>query len=736
MGTIDEKTRQDFLIYANSVIKSRAIPSAEDNLKPIHRRILWSMYDHKFYDDKPTVKSAKVVGNVMGELHPHGDASIYEAIVRLGQWWKLRYPLVFMQGNCGNILGDGAAASRYTECKLSKLGMFMLEDINKDCVEWRENFDNSSEEPITLPSKFPYLLCGNNSGIAVGMGSDLVSHNFTEVSQAITYYMEHKDCSIADLMQFIKGPDFPTGGKIINGEELLDIYSRGTGSVKVCAHYEISKKGKQTLITFTDLPYGVEIDDGVKKPLKKLVLDDGYEVFEDIAVLVKGRDIQITITLGKDADVAKCLEILFNKTKLMSSIKINQNLIVDGEPRVLNLKEMIKYWVDYRSNCIRRIASNDYLKTNHKLTVVLGLKKCLSDIDKLVNIIRQASDRAAAKMGLMKEFELNDEQAEAVLDMKLSRLSRLDLAELDKDERDLTDQLALQQRIIDDETMRYDIIKADLAEIKKVVGKDDRLTEIYYARPSVTADKPVIKQEYRIANYGIDNSNDLNLLSPELVDIVFAYGQEEILGYNAQGEISPIASSRDYIGACVKDKSKDKLVTVTKNGNIKVSLLSDYKLTKANEKLLKLKEDDALLYAALCSDKDYIMLFDGNQNVLKLAIADLPVASKLTLGVKSGFAQCTAAAVVNDSDLLLFVTTDLKGKYTSVQDFSVDNRGNKGQKIVENTMTMRRFDANREQIYLVPKTGKVFIVPRTKLSIKGRTAIGASLTSRPVARIL
>lgn len=736
MGTIDEKTRQDFLIYANSVIKSRAIPSAEDNLKPIHRRILWSMYDHKFYDDKPTVKSAKVVGNVMGELHPHGDASIYEAIVRLGQWWKLRYPLVFMQGNCGNILGDGAAASRYTECRLSKLGMFMLEDINKDCVEWRENFDNSSKEPVTLPSKFPYLLCGNNSGIAVGMGSDLVSHNFTEVSQAITYYMEHKDCTIADLMQFIKGPDFPTGGKIINGEELLDIYSRGTGSVKVCSHYEISKKGKQTLITFTDLPYGVEIDDGIKKPLKKLVLDDGYEVFEDISVLVKGRDIQITVTLGKDADVAKCLEILFNKTKLMSSIKINQNLIVDGEPRVLNLKEMIKYWVNYRSNCIRRIASNDYLKTNHKLTVVLGLKKCLSDIDKLVNIIRQASDRAAAKMGLMKEFELNDEQVEAVLDMKLSRLSRLDLAELDKDERDLTDQLALQQRIIDDETMRYDIIKADLAEIKKVVGKDDRLTEIYYARPSVTADKPVIKQEYRIADYGIDNSTDINLLSPGLVDVVFAYGQEEILGYNARGEISPIASSRDYIGACVKDKSKDKLVTVTKNGNIKVSLLSDYKLTKANEKLLKLKEDDALLYAALCSDKDYIMLFDGNQNVLKLAIADLPVASKLTLGVKSGFAQCTAAVVVNDSDLLLFVTTDLKGKYTSVQDFSVDNRGNKGQKVVENTMIMRRFDANREQIYLIPKTGKVFTIPRTKLSIKGRTAIGASLTSRPVARIL
>ena len=279
MSFIDEKSKQDFLIYANSVIKSRAIPSVEDNLKPIHRRILWSMYESKFTPDKPTVKSAKVVGNVMGAYHPHGDSSIYEAIVRLSQWWKLRYPLVEMQGNCGNILGDGAAASRYTECRLSKIGMFMLEDINKDCIDWRPNFDNSCEEPVILPSKFPYLLCGNNSGIAVGMGSDLVSHNFTEVSEAIKYYIHNKDCSIADLMKYIKGPDFPTGGVIMNGEELLDIYTKGIGSVKVYSHYDISKKGNKTLVTFHDLPYGVEIDDGIKKPLKKLVLEDGYDVF-------------------------------------------------------------------------------------------------------------------------------------------------------------------------------------------------------------------------------------------------------------------------------------------------------------------------------------------------------------------------------------------------------------------------------------------------------------------------
>ena len=736
MSNIDERSKQDFLIYANSVIKSRAIPSVEDNLKPIHRRILWSMYESKFYNDKPTVKSAKVVGNVMGSYHPHGDASIYEAIVRLSQWWKLRYPLVEMQGNCGNILGDGAAASRYTECRLSKLGMFMLEDINKNCVETRPNFDNSCEEPVTLPSKFPYLLCGNNSGIAVGMGSDLVSHNFTEVSEAIKYYMYHKDCTIADLMNYIKGPDFPTGGLILNGEELLDIYSRGTGSVKVAAHYDIAKKGKQTLITFHDLPYGVEIDDGIKKPLKKLVLDDGYDVFEDISVLKVGdRNFDITITLGKDADVSKCLEILFNKTKLCSSIKINQNLIVNGEPRVLSLKEMIAYWVDYRSLCITKIARTDYQKTNHKLTVTLGLQKCMSDIDKLIELIRGANDRAAAKRAIMLAFELNDEQAEAVLDMKLSRLSKLDLEALDNDRKELEETLARIREIIDKEEVRYEMILADLAEIKKVLGKDERLTEIHYARPTVTADRPVIKQEYRITSYGIDDTVD-NTVNADLVDVVFAYAKEDILGYNADGEVSPIASSNNYIGAMVKDKTKTKLVCVTAKGNIKVSLVSEYKLTKPNEKLLKLKEDDQLIYAGLCADNDFIMLFDGQSSVLKLAIADLSVASKLTVGVKSGLAACTSASVVSNSDIMLFVTKDFKGKYTSVQDFSTDSRGNKGQSITEGTIVMRRFDNGRENIYLIPKTGKGFTVNRSKISIKGRTAIGAALTARAVVKIL
>ena len=739
MAGLNERSKNDFLVYANSVIKSRAIPSIEDNLKPIHRRILWSMYENKYYNDKPTVKCARVVGNVMGSYHPHGDSSIYEALVRLSQWWKIRYPLVELQGNGGNLLGDGAAASRYTECRLTKVGMMLLEDIEKNCVDTRPNFDESTTEPVSLPSKFPYLLCGNNSGIAVGMSSDLVSHNFTEVMGAINYYMDHKDCSIADLMQFIKGPDFPTGGLITNGEELLNIYSTGRGSIKVYSHYEISKKGAKTVITFKDIPYGVEIDSGVKAPLKKLVLDDGYDIFEDIDVRKAGpRNFDILVTLSKNADVAKALEILFAKTRLCDSIKINQTVLVNGEPKLLNLKELIAYWVNYRSDIIKKIATTDYQKTNHKLTVTLGLQKCMSDIDLLVSLIRNSDNRAAAKIAIMKAFELNDEQADAVLDMKLSKLSRLDLTELNDEENNLRETLAKLKNIIDNEENRYNIIREQLKEIKGVLGKDERLTEIQFTRPveGLKTDEPLIKKEWQIYRDGLHGSVDgTTVVTNDLVDVVFAYGPEDIYAYSADGELGLISELAGKIeGAAVKDSQK-KVVAVTANGNIKVSSIEEYKLKKS-EKVMKLKDGDSIKFVGFCDDDDFLMLYDGNAHVLKLAIKDLPVASKMTLGVKSGFTTIASAAVVKDNSLLLFATSDNKGKFTAVKDFTADSRGNKGQLVPENTKYMRLFDENRENIYLIPKQGNAVTLARNKLSVKGRTAIGASMTSRAVIGII
>ena len=741
MSNLDERTKKGFLVYANSVIKSRAIPSVEDNLKPIHRKILYTLWEDKVYPDKPTKKCATEAGRVLA-YSPHGDASVYGALVRLSQWWKLRYPLIEMQGNNGNILGDTAAASRYTECRLSDIGFLMLEDLNKDAVDFKPNYDETTVEPITLPSKFPFLLCGNNSGIAVGLSSDLVSHNFTEVASAIKWYMAHKnECSVADLMQFIKGPDFPTGGIITNGEELLNIYTTGRGTLQIRPHYDITKKGAETAIVFHDLPYGVEIDSGIKEPLKKLVIEEGYEEFKDIDVRKVGpHNFDIIITLNRSADVKKCLEILFNKTRLADSVKVNQTVIVNGEPRLLNLKDLIAAWVNYRSRIIARIARNDYDKTNHKLTVTLGLQKCLSDIDKLINIVRNAENRAAAHKELKVAFTLNDEQADAVLDMKLSRLSRLDLAELNADEKELEETLAKLKDIIDNEETRYHIISDQLDEIKKVLGKDERLTEIHYARPTagVVSDKPIIKKEWFITSDGVVGADELSasaktkFVPSNLKQVVFAYQPEDIITYDANGFIYAAGKNdgAELIGGFVR-AGKSKIVTVTANGNIKVSAASEYKFNKA-ERVMRLKEDDALIFADECNDDDTILIYCAEtEKVLRLNISDLPVASKLTLGVKTGFASVSSAAIIGDNDLLLSVNDKWQAKLVYGKDFNRgDQRGNKGQSVPEDNIRLIKFDDGRDSIYLMPKMGTPFAINRNKVSIKGKMSTGAALSTR------
>ena len=741
MSNLDERTKKGFLVYANSVIKSRAIPSVEDNLKPIHRKILYTLWEDKVYPDKPTKKCATEAGRVLA-YSPHGDASVYGALVRLSQWWKLRYPLIEMQGNNGNILGDTAAASRYTECRLSDIGFLMLEDLNKDAVDFKPNYDETTIEPITLPSKFPFLLCGNNSGIAVGLSSDLVSHNFTEVSSAIKWYMAHKnECSVADLMQFIKGPDFPTGGIITNGEELLNIYTTGRGTLQIRPHYDITKRGAETAIVFHDLPYGVEIDSGIKEPLKKLVVEESYEEFKDIDVRKVGpHNFDIIITLNRSADVKKCLEILFNKTRLADNVKINQTVIVNGEPRLLNLKDLIAAWVNYRSRIIARIARNDYDKTNHKLTVTLGLQKCLSDIDKLINIVRGAENRAAAHKELKVAFTLNDEQADAVLDMKLSRLSRLDLAELNADEKELEETLAKLKDIIDNEETRYHIISDQLDEIKKVLGKDERLTEIHYARPTagIINDKPIIKKEWFVTSDGVVGADELSasaktkFVPSNLKQVVFAYQPEDIITYDANGFIYAAGKNdgAELVGGFVR-AGKNKVVTVTANGNIKVSAASEYKFNKA-ERAMRLKEDDALIFADECNDDDTILIYCvETEKVLRLNISDLPVASKLTLGVKTGFASVSSAAIIGDNDLLLSVNDKWQAKLVYGKDFNRgDQRGNKGQSVPEDNIRLIKFDDGRDSIYLIPKMGTPFAINRNKVSIKGKMSTGAALSTR------
>jgi DNA gyrase subunit A len=736
---INELSELYFSTYADSVIKNRAISRAEDNLKPIHRRILYTLWLTKLTSDKEAKKSMATVGEVL-KLSPHGDASVYGALVRLAQWWKVRYPLVEMQGNCGNIMGDSAAAARYTNAKLSPIGDMLLDGINDGSVDFCSNYDESMREPLTLPSKFPYILCGNNSGIAVGISCDIVSHNFTEVKDAINYFMANKNCNTQDLLKFIKGPDFPTGGRILNGEDLLEIYNTGKGALRVQSHYEVVNRGSKTVLIFHDIPYGVEIEDGIKKPLKKLVIEEGYDEFESIDVKKVGpKNFDIEISLSKGANVEKCLDILFKKTRLENTVKINNTFIVDGEPKILNLKQMIEYWVNYRSGIILKIAKQNEIQLNNKLEVVNGIITCIQDEnrDKLISIITSAENEADAKEKIKSAFGVNDNQVSAVMDIKLSRLTKLNIADLKSKRDSLIKSIDDCKTLENDETKRYAMISKDLDEIKKVIGEDKRLTEICgnYNVPSDSAKAVELPKKI----FYIYNNKVLDKLEEydnNLISVSYARTNKEIITYTKKGELNSNLSDGLVAGAFVVNNGvDDRIVCITKNGNIKVSSIGSYNLSK-REKALKLKDDDELVFVGSCGQNEYVVIYGDGNRLLKLSIKDLNIAGKLTLGVKSGISSVSSAAVVNDNDLLFLMNKDGKARFTSVKDLDLDNRGNKGQQLPEDTIEVRKFEPYREELYVIPTRGKIFAVPKDKLSIKGKNAVGATITSRSLINVI
>ena len=724
---IDGKAKEDFLTYANAVIKARAIPSVKDNLKPVHRRILYTLGEMKLFSDKKTVKCAKVVGSCMA-YHPHGDASIYNALIRFAQWWKMRYPLVQVQGNMGNIIGDGPAAMRYTECKLSKIGDLMLEDINKDCVDFKPNYDDTLTEPAFLPSKFPNLLCNGNTGIAVGISCGLVPHNYNEVADAIEYYMQNQGCSIADLLNFIHGPDFPTGGKITNGEEIAAAYAQGRGTFKLQGNYTIEKLSNgKTKIVFSDIPYMTELESGIIAPIQKLVREEGYTEFDDAYYEITKGHPTVTIVLNKGADLKEMLDLIFTKTHLATTIKMENYVIVDGEPRLMNLKELIAYYVNHRSNIITAIARNDLNKTNHKLTVVIGLQRCLSDIDKLIELIRNAANRDMAKAAIKKEFTLSDEQADAVLDMKLSRLSRLDIKELADEQKDLENQVVKLKDIITNQATRFGMIKSQLEDMRKICG-DARLTKIEINQDNLPLEE-ITEKWYTVTPNGLYQ----NAVPMDAIDYIKARSSTEIFFYNKEGEVMPPKDAKDCIGASCHGK-KRYIVCVTKNGNIKLSSEADYNFKKLN-KGIKLKDGDSLVFCGEMDVNDFVLIFDG-ERVMKIPFNNLSIAGKLTQGIKSGFENIVSAMVVSDADMILMVNDKNQGKLTAVRDFSIDNRGTKGQAIAENTKWLVKA-TDREDFYLVPSAGnKVVPLNASKLSIKTKMAMGASISTRSIIRII
>lgn len=718
-----KNAEENFLTYAGAVIKSRAISDVEDNLKPVTRRILWAMYEGKMLPNKPTVKCAKVTGSVIASYHPHGDASVYDALIHLGQPWKMRYPLVYVQGNVGNILGDGPAASRYTECRLSKVGELMLRDLEKRPVEFRPNYDDTTEEPVLLPSVFPNTLCNGSLGIAVGLSASLVPHNVVEVTDGIMAVIDNPDITIDKLMHFIPGPDFPEGGLITDGEKLESIYTTGRGSVTCRAHYRLGKNGGRDEIVFTDLPYQVEIESGVIAPLKKLVNEESCDFFYDYQDNTDDKHVEFHVILNKGVNPDLALALLYSKTKLEQTIKINNTVLVQGEPRQLGLLGMIREYLRHRNTCLIKVARTDLDKTEHKLTVVIGLQKCMSNIDRVIELIRGANNRADAKTKLMVEFELNEEQADAVLDMKLSRLSRLDIQDLDKQAEDLNKAIVEYKEIISSEAKRAGIIKGQLAEIAKLCG-DKRRTEIRAeATESDTHASPV--REFFVYS---DRISDILPPTAGAIQCILSNSAKKLFTYAADGSLG--TDARIGIGR----NDREFLITVTRDGYLKKTAAADVNFDRAG-KLLKVREGDELLMADTADSTDFVLLLGKNGKLLKVAVADLNTASKMTQGVTTSLDGIVAAVVASANDSILFVDKDNKGKLVATGDFVVGARTSKGQTINDDNRFMLNV-TGRDTIYYLCKGKMTPIDLAKKVTMKSKTAGGAALTAKVIEKII
>ncbi|WP_296142253.1 DNA gyrase subunit A [uncultured Anaerococcus sp.] len=777
---LEDKMKDAYLDYSMSVIVSRALPDVRDGLKPVHRRILYGMEGLGLDPNKPTRKSARVVGEVMGKYHPHGDTALYDALVRLAQDFSTRYPLAQGQGNFGSIDGDDPAAMRYTEVRMSKIAKEMLRDINKNTVDFMPNFDEEELEPTILPSRFPNLLVNGSSGIAVGMATNMAPHNLSEAIDASIAYMKNPEISIGELNQIIKGPDFPTGAKILGKKGIKDAYETGRGKVKLrgIAEIEPFKKNRERIIV-SEIPYQVNKARLIEK-IADLVKEKRIDGISDIRDESDRKGMRIVIEIKRDSNANIVLNNLYKYTQLETTFGIINLALVDGIPKILTLKELIKYYIDHQKEVVTRRTQFDLDRAKARKHIVEGLIIAIDNIDEIIKIIRSSYDDSQIKGIFLERFGLTDLQSQAILDMRLKRLSGLEIEKLNAENKELEKTISYLMGILDSEEKLIELIEEELNEIKEKYG-DKRRTKLVADEGEIDLEELIEEEDilitltndgyikrlpvdtYKVQNRGGKGISAANTKEDDFIKrIMTTNTHEDLLFFTSFGRVYSLKGyeipegSRTSRGQAIINilslnsgekiteimplsdlEDEDQIVLQTKYGKIKKTDANNFTSIQRNGIIaIGLEEGDKLISARHIAKEEELIISTKNGMTIQFNTEDVRSMGRQARGVRaiklSNEDEVVAMNIKGDETYLLVVTENGFGKKTSFNNFNNQNRGGKGircHKVTEKTgcvVDTLPVDLD-DDVLMVSLNGDMIRITAKDISTTGRNTMGVTL---------